>query len=241
MRPVEAGAGGARIHVLIASGSPDWAERVRAALEGAPLQLLVAESGAAVLDQLDHDESGVALIVLDGLLPDMSGLAVCRRLRESEVGSAVLVLLVSRWGDEMDRILAFESGADDFAVDPFFPRELASRVQALLRRGRRPRSKEPARETRVGPLHVDPEKALVEVEGRAVTLTFREFELLRLLAQERGRVVRRSELIGLLLGTPDAASPRLIDTHVKSIRRKLGDAGGLIETVRGVGYRLTSA
>jgi DNA-binding response OmpR family regulator len=226
---------------LIAGEAGEWTARVRAALAGSPMELVAAESGAAVLDSLDRDGNEIALIVLEALLQDMSGFALCRCLRESEAGGSVLVLLVSRWGDEMDRILAFECGADDFTQDPFFPRELASRVQALLRRGRRPRVKEAERETRVGPLRVDPEKALVEVEGRSIPLTWREFELLRLLAQEHGRVVRRSELIGLLLGAPDAASPRLIDTHVKSIRRKLGSAGSLIETVRGVGYRLTSA
>ena len=204
------------------------------------MELLAAESGAAVLDRLAREEGEVALIVLDALLEDMSGLALCRRLRESESGGSPLVLLVSRWGDEMDRILAFECGADDFAQDPFFPRELASRVQALLRRGRRPHVKEEERETRAGPLRVDFEKVLVELDGRPVPLSWREFEVLRLLARERGRVVRRSDLIHLLLGAPDAASPRLIDTHVKSIRRKLGSAGSLIETVRGVGYRLTS-
>jgi len=162
-------------------------------------------------------------------------------LSESENGAGPLVLLVSPWGDEMDRILAFECGADDFARDPFFPRELASRVQALLRRGRRPRSLALEEgETRVGPVRVDFRKSLVEMDGRPVPLTWREFEVLRLLAQERGRVVRRATLLGLLLGAPDAASPRLIDTYVKSIRRKLGSAGSLIETVRGVGYRLSA-
>jgi DNA-binding response OmpR family regulator len=226
---------------LIAGEAQDWTARVRAALTGSPLELVAAETGSAVLAWLDREENEVALIVLAALLQDMSGLALCRCLREAEAGGSVLVLLVSRWGDEMDRVLAFECGVDDFALDPFFPRELASRVQALLRRGRRPRVKEVGGETRVGPLCVDPDKVLVEVEGRPVSLTWREFELLRLLVQERGRVVRRSELIDLLLGAPDAASPRLIDSHVKSIRRKLGSAACLIETVRGVGYRLSSA
>jgi two-component system phosphate regulon response regulator PhoB len=178
--------------------------------------------------------------VLEALLDDMSGLAFCRRLRESESGASPLVLLVSPWVDEMDRILAFECGVDDFARDPFFPRELASRVQALLRRGRRPRVLPDEGETRVGPVRVDFRKSLVEMDGRPVPLTWREFEVLRLLAQEQGRVVRRGALLGLLLGAPDAASPRLIDTYVKSIRKKLGSAGSLIETVRGVGYRLAS-
>lgn len=225
---------------VIAGGSEAWCGRVRAALVGRPIDVLVLETGDAVLKLLQREPDRVAVVVLEAALQDMSGLALCRQLRESEVGSSVLVLFVSRWADEMDRILAFECGADDFAPDPFFARELASRVQALLRRGRRPRSEEEEGETRVGPLRVDARKALVEIDGRAVPLTWREFELLRLLAQEHGRVVGRAELLGLLLGTPSAASPRLIDTHVKSIRRKLGSAGALIETVRGVGYRLAS-
>ena len=229
-----------RPRVLIAGGSEEWTARVRAALAGGPLELSEASSGAVALEQLERASGGTALIVIEALLQDMSGLAFCRRVRESEAGASALVLLVSRWTDEMDRILAFECGADDFAQDPFFPRELSSRVQALLRRGRRPRGAEDEGEAQVGPLRVDLRKALVEMDGRPVALTWREFEVLRLLAQERGRVVRRSELLGLLLGAPDAASPRLIDTHVKSIRRKLGRAGNLIETVRGVGYRLAS-
>ena len=213
---------------------------MRAALTGGPLAVDVVSSGAAALARIDGAPDAVALFVLEALLDDMSGLAFCRRLRESEAGASPLVLLVSPWVDEMDRILAFECGVDDFARDPFFPRELASRVQALLRRGRRPRVIANEGEARVGPVRVDFRKALVEMEGRPVPLTWREFEVLRLLAQEQGRVVRRATLLGLLLGAPDAASPRLIDTYVKSIRKKLGGAGRLIETVRGVGYRLTS-
>ena len=229
-----------RPSVLVAGASSSWTSRVRAALTGGPLAVDVVSSGAAALARIDGAPDAVALFVLEALLDDMSGLAFCRRLRESEAGASPLVLLVSPWVDEMDRILAFECGADDFARDPFFPRELASRVQALLRRGRRPRVIANEGEARVGPVRVDFRKALVEMEGRPVPLTWREFEVLRLLAQEQGRVVRRATLLGLLLGAPDAASPRLIDTYVKSIRRKLGGAGRLIETVRGVGYRLTS-
>jgi DNA-binding response OmpR family regulator len=229
-----------RPSVLVAGASSSWTSRVRAALTGGPLAVDVVSSGAAALARIDGAPDAVALFVLEALLDDMSGLAFCRRLRESEAGASPLVLLVSPWVDEMDRILAFECGADDFARDPFFPRELASRVQALLRRGRRPRVIANEGEARVGPVRVDFRKALVEMEGRPVPLTWREFEVLRLLAQEQGRVVRRATLLGLLLGAPDAASPRLIDTYVKSIRKKLGGAGRLIETVRGVGYRLTS-
>jgi DNA-binding response OmpR family regulator len=233
-------AGADRPRVLIAGGSPEWVARVRAALASGPVETSEATSGSAVLAQVEREKGGIALILIEAELEDMSGFALCRRLRELEAGDASLVLLVGRWSDEMDRILAFECGADDFAQDPFFPRELASRVQALLRRGRRTRGLDEGAETHVGPLRIDFKKALVEIDGQPVPLTWREFELLRLLAHERGRVVRRAELLGLLLGAADAASPRLIDTHVKAIRRKLGRAGMLIETVRGVGYRLAS-
>ncbi len=230
-----------RPRVLIAGRSTEWSARVRAALDEGPLELVTVTTGAEALRLVEAEQPAVALVVLEALLDDMSGLAFCRRLRESAGGASLLLLLVSPWVDEMDRVLAFECGADDFARDPFFPRELSSRVQALLRRGRRPRVLVEEGETLIGPLRVDLRKSLVEMDGRVVALTWREFEVVRLLAQERGRVVRRKELVGLLLGAPDAASPRLIDTHVKSIRRKLGSAGRLIETVRGVGYRLTSA
>jgi two-component system phosphate regulon response regulator PhoB len=229
-----------RPFVLIAGTSPSWTSRVRSALGEAPLALEVLGKGALALERIESAPDEVALVVLEGMLEDMSGLAFCRRLRESESGAGPLVLLVSPFGDEMDRVLSFECGVDDFAQDPFFPRELASRVQALLRRGRRPRVLSDEGEARLGPLRIDFRKSLVELDGHAVPLTWREFEVLRLLAQERGRVVRRAALLGLLLGAPDAASPRLIDTYVKSIRRKLGAAGSLIETVRGVGYRLSA-
>jgi two-component system phosphate regulon response regulator PhoB len=225
--------------VLVAGASPSWTERVRSALADVAVELVCVSSGAVALARLAGEGAGARLVVVEARLDDMSGLAFCRRLREAEAGGGALLLLVSPFADEMDRILAFECGADDVTPDPFFPRELASRVQALLRRGARPREADGGGDAPIGPLRLDLQKATVEIEGEPVPLTWREFEVLRLLAQERGRVVARAALVGLLLGAPDAASPRLIDTYVKSIRRKLGGAGGLIETVRGVGYRLS--
>src|SRR5262245_35950989 len=156
-----------RPRVLISGGSPAWTSRVAAALADGPIELELVSSGAATLGRIESAPDGFGLVVLEALLEDMSGLAFCRRLRESEKGSSVRVLLVSPWADEMDRILAFECGADDFARDPFYPRELASRVQALLRRGRQPRVLAEEGEARVGPLRVDYRKSLVEIDGRA--------------------------------------------------------------------------
>lgn len=226
--------------MLVAGTSASWTSRVGAALAHGPVSLEMSSSGAVALARIESAADAVALIVLEAFLDDMSGLAFCRRLRESASGASPLVLLVSPWVDEMDRVLAFECGVDDFAPDPFFPRELASRIQALLRRERRPPTLADESEARIGPLRVDFRKSVVEVDERPVSLTWREFEVVRVMTQRQGRVVRRETLIALLLGASDAASPRLIDTYVKSIRRKLGRAGRLIETVRSVGYRLTA-
>ena len=149
-----------------------------------------------------------------------------------------LVLLVSPWVDEMDRILAFECGVDDFARDPFFPRELASRVQALLRRGRRPRVLADEGETRVGPVRVDFRKSLVEMDGQAVPLTWREFEVLRLLAQEQGpgrapRGAARTVARRPRCGEPEA------DRHLREVDPQ--EAGQRGEPDRdGAGRRLSS-
>jgi two-component system response regulator AdeR len=150
------------------------------------------------------------------------------------------VMFVSGLCDEMDRIVAFENGADDFVNEPFSPRELSARVRAILRRRVRRARDEAAGDVQAGGLRLDVGASLAELNGERLRLTLREFEILHLLAQNEGRVVRRGELLRALDGET-AASERLVDTHVKSIRRKLGASRDLLETVRGVGYRLDSA
>lgn len=185
------------------------------------------------------------LILVDLYLPDQSGLGLCRTVRESaELCRTPIIVLTSR-ASEIDRILAFEAGVDDFLAKPFYPPELGARVSAVLRgfasRGEgaggappHPWSAAPA----AGPLQLDPAGGRVWVEGRRVDLTPREFELLQALVAQAGRVVRRHQLVQRLWGPHAPHSERAIDAHVKSIRRKLGPARDSLQTVRGVGYRI---
>lgn len=222
--------------VLLASASEDWRQRVLAALEGAPWRATPMATSKEVLEALGAAPGG-ALVLLDALLDDATGLAACRRIRENDTFGRTPVLFVSRFATEIDRVLCFEVGADDFVADPFFGRELLSRVQAVLRRDlRRGRAPGGPGEARFGEVEVDLRLGRVEVQGRPVDLTARELDVLRALVHHEGRVVRREELLDALEG-PEARTLRVVDTHVKAIRRKLGPARIHIQTVRGVGYR----
>lgn len=217
-----------------AIGEPrDWRERVRAALEPAAFSVEELASGRQALHRLD---GATLLLVVASATSDLSGLAFCRRVRELPSGDAYTIVLVSALCDEMERILAFENGADDFVAEPFSARELAVRVRAILRRRSQRESPRLADELEFGPLRLDLVAGVAELSGQRVRLTLREFEVLKYLALSGGRVVRRAELLGARRGEQQA-SERLVDTHVKSIRSKLGEARDLIETVRGVGYR----
>jgi two-component system phosphate regulon response regulator PhoB len=177
------------------------------------------------------------LVILDLYLPDQSGLGVCRLMRETPQLERVPIMLVAAQASEIDRVLAFESGADDFLPRPFYAPELRARVDAVIRGFRvRAASERPARLGR-GLLQIDTRMARASVDGARIDLTHKEFELLAALATHAGRVVRRRDLIRELWGPDAPLSDRAIDAHVKSIRRKLGAARGCIETVRGVGYR----
>ncbi len=223
--------------ILIASHSERWRETVVSALDTMPVVIC---SHSDVL--LEHaGRLCPALVVLDSALEDCTGLAALRALREIESGRNIRVMVLQSLATEMDRILAFENGADDFVAAPFFSRELQSRVQALLRR--REAARTPRRRSVLSfeDFEVDLRAGAVCIGGRRAPLTTREFDVLRVLVQERGRVVPRGELLGHSGNEVSGVSPRAVDTHVKSIRRKLGTAGRCIETVRGVGYRFSAS
>jgi two-component system, OmpR family, response regulator RegX3 len=172
------------------------------------------------------------VVLLDLRLPDMDGLDVCRRLRAE---SDVPVIIVSARGDEIDRVLGLEIGADDYVVKPFGFREVLARIRAVSRRGRS-RSAEPDGLV-VGPLHVDPRSHRVTLAGEPLDVTPKEFDLLALLASEPGVAISRQRMLEHVWKTSWYGSTKTIDVHVASLRRKLGDARW-IETVRGVGFRL---
>lgn len=221
------------VRALVVGEVAEWRERILAALATTPLSTEPLASGRAALEKLDV---GVALLVVAAHTSDLSGIALCRLVREQPGGESIAVVLVSARSDEMERVLAFENGADDFVPEPFSRRELAARVNGILRRRGLRASPRARPEIEVGPLHIDLVAEVVELDGRRVRLTLREFEVLKQLALSGGRVVRRAELLRALDGDVQA-SERIVDTHVKSIRGKLGRARGAIETVRGVGYR----
>ena len=177
------------------------------------------------------------LILLDLMLPDLSGTELCRRLRQDETTRDIPIIMVTAMANEVDRVVGFELGADDYVTKPYSNRELMLRIRAVLRRRNTP-SEAVASEVLVfGCLEVEIEGHQVRVDGTDVEMTALEFRLLTVLLQSRGRVRSRDQLLEEVWGHSPDMETRTVDTHVKRLRKKLGEAGEYIETVRGVGYR----
>ncbi|HLL54100.1 MAG TPA: response regulator transcription factor [Myxococcaceae bacterium] len=175
------------------------------------------------------------VVLLDVMLPGKSGLEVCRELRQR---SDVPVILLTARDEEADRVLGLETGADDYLVKPFSPRELLARIQAVVRRARG-KVGPPQRKVQVGGLTVDPAGHRATLDGRELNLTGHEFSLLRVLAERAGRVLSREQLIELSGGSSEESFDRSIDVHVSRLRQKLGDdpkKPRWLKTIRGVGY-----
>ncbi len=181
-----------------------------------------------------------SLVILDLMLPGLSGTEVCRRLRAEPETREVPIIILSARGEEIDRVVGFEVGADDYVTKPFSPRELVLRVRAVLRRAPAVPDvgvDEPA--LRVGLLRIDESAHRVFVCDDDVSLTATEFKLLLTLARRSGRVQSRGQLLQEVWELPPDLNTRTVDTHMKRLREKLGAASGHIETVRGVGYRFS--
>ena len=175
------------------------------------------------------------LIILDVMLPGEDGLEILKRIRFSALTRSVPVIMATARGEEYDKITGLDSGADDYLVKPFGMMEMVSRVRAVLRRTSPTRTEEPLA---IGDIRLDPGTHTVTVAGRAVTLTLKEFELLRSLMEKPGTVFTRDRLLSEVWGTDYDGETRTVDVHIRTLRQKLGEAGGMIGTVRGVGYRL---
>lgn len=199
------------------------------------LEVVLVKHGEQAFGTVQREQPDVVL--LDVMLPGLDGLAVCRKLRET---SDLPIVLVTARGEEADRVLGLEWGADDYVAKPFSSRELLARIRAHARRARGELG--PRRERiAAGPLLIDTAKMRVLLRGEAVELTSQEFALLRALAERPGRVLSRERLLLLLHGTAEEAFERSIDVHVSRLRQKLGDSPRspeLLKTVRGVGYVL---
>jgi two-component system, OmpR family, response regulator RegX3 len=194
--------------------------------------------GGTVKEALELAERALPdLVLLDVMLPDGSGYDVCRRLRER---SRVPIIMLTARGEETDRIVGLELGADDYVVKPFSAREVAARIRAVLRRADAEGSAGRDGRLEVGPVQLDPDRRSASVEGQQLELTRKEFELLELLLREAGNVVSRERLIDEVWDVNWFGSTKTLDVHVSSLRRKLGDDSAdprFIHTLRGVGFR----
>lgn len=178
-----------------------------------------------------------SLVLLDIMLPDEDGLTILKKLRDAGPTKRLPVIMLTAKGTEYDKVVGLDSGADDYIPKPFGMMELVSRVRALLRRA------EPEKEKRTdactaGPIHVDLNRHVVTVDGTAVALTYKEFELLCYLTENKGMVLTRDQLLSKIWGYDFDGETRTVDVHIRTLRQKLGEAGRCIETIRGVGYKL---
>lgn len=192
-----------------------------------------AGDGASGLTKARSDKPD--FIILDLMLPKMSGLEVCKLLKSDQATRHIPILMLTARAEEVDRIVGLEFGADDYVTKPFSPREVILRIKAILRRGA---AEETDDRLSAGPITIDPSRHKVSVNGKPVDLTSLEFKLLRTLMQRRGRVQERDRLLNDVWGYESVIDTRTVDTHVRRLREKLGKAGDIVETVRGFGYRL---
>ena len=222
-----------KTRILVVDDDPDGLELVDVHLRSAGYEVLLAQTGHEALDLVRSRLPD--LVVLDLMLPEIDGLEVCKLMRREPMTSATPILILSAKTAEIDRILGFEFGADDYVTKPFSPRELVLRIKSLLRR-RGPET--PADECyRAGRLVVDASRHQVSVEGREISLTPIEFKLLEMLIKRRGRVQSRDQLLQEVWGYDGSVPTRTVDTHILRLRGKLGPASQCIGTIRNLGYR----
>jgi len=223
--------------ILIVEDEPDLLAGLDYNLRQEGYTTRCAESGEDAL-RLARDLPVPDLVLLDLMLPDMSGKEVCRELKATKETSGIPVMMVTARGEELDRIVGFELGADDYVTKPFSIRELILRIQAVLRRSSRNESDMSPNQTHeFGILKIDLDAHEVHVNQQAVPLTALEFRLLVTFIQRRGRAQSRSTLLEDVWGMHGDSNTRTVDTHIKRLRQKLGEAADYIETLHGVGYR----
>jgi len=220
--------------ILVVDDEPDALEVLGFKLKEAGYLPIFAKDGARAIIAARDDRP--ALIVLDLMLPEVDGLEVCKILRRDLATSMIPIIMLTAKAAEMDRVIGLELGADDYVTKPFSPRELVLRIKKLLARVKA--SDEPVAHLRFDELEIDVPRHAVTISGQPLVLTATEFKLLELLARRRGRVQTRDRLLQDVWGYDNPIESRTVDTHMRRLREKLGAAGEVIETVRGVGYRV---
>ena len=221
--------------VLVIEDEPDILELIQFNLESEGYKVLTSrtgEEGYRLARSLSPD-----LIVLDLMLPGMSGIEVCRMLRQQEKCRHLPIIMATARGGESDVVLGLELGADDYITKPFSVSELTARIRAVLRRTEAPPASGPGQIVRAGPLELDADRHEARIHGDLLELTRAEFRLLSALARTPGVVLTRDQLLDRITDGQASIIDRNVDVHVRALRRKLGDSSDLIVTVRGVGYK----
>jgi phosphate regulon transcriptional regulator PhoB len=224
--------------ILVVEDERDIRELIRFNLEQEGFAVAVAEDGEQALDAARRGRP--ALVILDLMLPGLSGLEVCRRLRSEEATARLPILMLTAKAAETDRVVGLEMGADDYLTKPFSPRELVARIRAVLRRAYGPDLERPKNMYEKGRLRIDFDTYEVFLDGRQVDLSLREFELLRFFVRSPNRVFDRLQILDLVWGQDTNVEPRTVDVHVRRLRKLIerDDAHPeLLLTVRGVGYK----
>ncbi len=223
--------------ILVVEDEPDILEMVRYNLDQAGLDVETAEDAECGLQSIQ--ETLPDLIILDLMLPGIDGLDMCRQIKQDARTRHIPILMLTARKEEIDRIVGLELGADDYVVKPFSPRELVLRTQAILRRSQSSLQSITDTETwlHLGPISIDKAAHQALLNGDPLELTGTEFKLLTTLIERRGRVQTRDDLLDTVWGYEYGGYGRTVDTHIRRLREKLGEACEWIETVRGVGYR----
>jgi len=221
--------------ILIVEDDKHISKLVKYNLEKAGFECTVATTGEKALEILDKEP--VDLIILDIMLPKMDGFQTCKQIKQDRKLSALPIIMLTAKSEEVDRVVGFELGADDYVVKPFSPRELVLRVKAILRRKKPPEVSQDI--LGAGRLIVDTTRHKVTVDKKEIELTPMEFKLLVTLMQRKGKVQSRDRLLDDVWDIAADVTARTVDTHIKRLRQKLGKAGKFIETVRGFGYRFS--
>ena len=222
--------------VFIVEDEPDLRDTLKYNLENEGFSVKAFSNGEDFLSSVDKNKP--SLVILDLMLPGVSGLDVCRELRSNNNYHGIGIVMLTAKSEEIDRIVGFELGADDYVTKPFSVRELILRVKVILKK----RTDDGANEKilEFGPILMNLDAHEVSIDGNVVNLTALEFKLLKHLLKRKGRVQTRDQLLGDVWGYSSEVTTRTVDTHIKRLREKLGKPGDLIQTIRGVGYRFNN-
>ena len=221
--------------ILLVEDEPDLLQTLAFNFENEGYKVAKALDGKEAIKFLEDDDS-ISLVVLDLMLPDISGLDICRRIRATDNLKDILVIMVTAKGEEVDRVVGFEVGADDYVVKPYSVRELLLRVGGMLKRSSKENQSNDKDLVEYEDLKIDNNKHKVYLSDEKISLTSKEFKLLKHLLLKADKVQSRDNLLEKVWGYNNDVTTRTVDTHIKRLRSKIGKYGDKIETIRGEGY-----